>query len=1267
MIRFPLPKALSEGQKLFRVGPIALDKRQAIILLGTLLGYTVVYKQLVRLVHLSPAQAAVIFAPVLVFAVVIAFVPYDGRHLDWWIQRKVSNMLKPRKLLWRHKPKGRKPLRDSIQEALPAETLYWETCRTRDGSYVMVFEIEPVALSLAGPEEQQRVWAATAQMYNQLDFPIIEITRSKRGNVAAYAQNLKDAISRSVTPGQTKLAQYARHHLRFLEQIVPIYNVYDRRSYIVLPYRPPNADTKSRHKRRPGVSDAVRLQKEAEEAYRVLVGRAQVIYGAVSTIGARVRLLTDVELLAFLKDEASSDELPAKKPPTVWEPVTMEVGGFGRLSDKRRAKVLEAVKKTRKKAPPAIGIGDLTLADKIAPDAARIHADYLRIGNRYHATVFLYELPPDIGFGDLQALLHIPGRVKVVKYVKPMPREKAVANMGGRVAELVAADATASDGNVIATQQRALARVTAEASMNQLMTGQESYFELTLLVHCEAESKERLSSLVQDVRTKIAGIRAESKLAREESWEGYVSCLPLGKNLLSKRYCAKPILTNPLACMFTFGSYEINHPDGVLYGINPYSGALIAIDNRELMNPHMTMLGTSGGGKSMAVKALSTRLRMRDHRVVLIDPVGDSKYGPVANAIGGQYVVFGLGTKHKFNPCQIDRNYMDISRLAAAEQAGENQEEARLQAQAAALDGKILKLTELVSLMVAGNEGTAGLTGQEQSLVDQLWYEVYESCGITRDPTTHHKTPPTFRDFFKLLAGKPRLEDLRDRLYPWESGAMRGVFDAQTNVDMDNKYLVLQIAGLEGRPKAAVMYALLEFLNSKLSNPDEISECFIDEFWSLLKYPMAADFCEQLWRSGRARNNAMIAVTQEVREFVGSDQGQNIMSLSASKMILRQQKKTIEILEEFHTFSESQKLQIQNARAGEGYIFIEENQIPLYVTVSEEEKRLFNTDPKKDREWRQQERENADRAARGRALPAPDSAGNAAAPTPLSPAAKARQIAAEDLGEIYVPDEEDYPVHEPEPAQVPAEVLAARAKLPSGDDPAVVCAVVGEGATMAAYNLAGLLARLGAESHTNVLFCDAQGDISDAFLGAALGTTPDSILLGSPTATVQDAVRRDNNSGLTVMAYPEEYEASPKHLIDGCRDEFHVIVVACGWGGYADGWLAQADVVVAAGQEAGELAASADRAETLRGHNGTLLATTGEVSLTPELMARQVYALIGASASGLPLPVDGGRFAALEDQDVGEAFFELVTALLDTPRTTENSTQNSQTKEKEQV
>ncbi len=1299
MYRFPILKALSGEQKVFKLFVIGLDKRQGVIVVVSVFGYWMAYKQLTKVVPLTTAQALVLFGPLFFLALFVAFVKYDGRHFDWWMERKITNAMRPKKLLWRRSRAGRKPLRDSVQEALPAEKIYWEMLRSRDGTYLICLEVQPVSLSLAGVTEQQRIWAAVAQLYNRIDFPIVEITRSREGNVKTYAGTLKRHIVEEVKPHERDLADFARDHLSFLEQMVPLYNVYDRKGYVLLPYKPENPDKKGRHKKRPKVKDAVRLQEEAEEAYRMLAGRYEVVVDAFSRIGARLRLLSDLELLEFLKGQASGEE--DGPPPKMWEPVTLEVGGYGSLAPHKLGRVIKAaqkvrkatVKKGRKPAPPAVGIGDLTLADKISPDAVRIHPDYVRVGNRYHATLFMYDWPPDVGFGDLRGLLSIPGRVKLVKYVKPLSQDKAVNILGGKVAELTAAEHTASDGDVISANQRAIARYSAEQAMSELQTGTQGFFDLSFLIHCEASSKEALASLVQSVKTKLAGIRADAKLAREESWEGFVSSLGF-KNLLSRRYANSGMLTNALACLFVYGSYQIDHPDGVLMGIDPYSGGLIVLDSRELVNPHMVVLGTSGGGKTVTVKALSTRLRMRGHRVVVIDPEGNSGYGRVARAINGQYVVFGVGSPHKFNPCDLGKNYMNISLLASASDAeDEDPEEVRRRALAGALDGKILMLTRLLDLMISGDDGRGGLNATEYGLVDRVWHEVYAEKGVTSDPDTHGNEPPTMRDFFRRLGDYPELKGVRDRLYPWEHGALSDIFDSHTNVDLDNKYLVLQIAGVKGREKAAIMYALLDFLNGQLSNPEEPSDCFIDEFWSLLKYKMASEFAEEMFRSGRARNNAMIAITQEITEFLGSPAGQVIMRISAAQLLLKQQKKTVEIIDEFVDLSEEQKRQIITFQKGEGYLIVEDNQVPVYVVCSPQELRIFNTDAKKEAAYKRAEAaEQPDAAASSgaagflpdgsphpvsrlvdellaengatggrrnrppedttRELVSPESATRELTPPEGPPASPAQEVteqivrgAAEDAEEAGKAAQEAADQTHRLAEELPPFAGLQLPETPPGQAP--VLAVVGEESSLVAYNLAGLLARAGKEQGRRILFADAEGRITRTVFAPLGQPAPDDLLVAPEEPDVVPYLQHDAYSDLCVIGSPDDTRLPAMGLIGRLRTIFDCIVVACGDSMYADDWLRTAGGVASTGAGWGAALAAARIAEDERGANGTILASLGPAG-DPAHPAetRPLFELPPGDAQPYEATRTEGSFATLSDRETGNAFKPLLQELL---------------------
>ena len=82
MYRFPILKALSGEQKVFKLFGIGLDKRQGVIVVASVFGYWMAYKQLTKVVPLSAAQALVLFGPLFFLALCVAFVKYDGRHFD---------------------------------------------------------------------------------------------------------------------------------------------------------------------------------------------------------------------------------------------------------------------------------------------------------------------------------------------------------------------------------------------------------------------------------------------------------------------------------------------------------------------------------------------------------------------------------------------------------------------------------------------------------------------------------------------------------------------------------------------------------------------------------------------------------------------------------------------------------------------------------------------------------------------------------------------------------------------------------------------------------------------------------------------------------------------------------------------------------------------------------------------------------------------------------------------------------------------------------
>ena len=1132
-MREPMVKDLQGARKTTKIGPFAVETHQATILAGLLVFYATFCYYLAGFFGLSTTRAAILLTPVVPAALLFAFYrSRDGYHLDFLIFRKVVAFVRPDVFFKRPRDNvrgGWRSMRDAIQRLIPAEEFHYEMLRCESGTYVVAFRVVPKNLSLIGDTERMRVFRGATELYNALDFPWMEITRSREGSTGRYTRRFGSTTAATIPPEDRKLRKFAAEHAAYLDEELPGLSIFERKGYAVLYYNP-GAEKAARAGasgfgpvdallkvlgfggtggKSPGGKaskrDARRRQEEAEAAYRVLSTRANSFYNGFVRLGCRISALTDMEFLGFLLGQMTDRDEDAERPPTLYEHVSLDPGGYDEIPPEKRDELIREAERFRDEAPPALGIGDL-VADKIAPDTAKVFPDYLAVDGKFRTTMFVSGWPDEVFFGMLADLNRIEGRVKVVKFVDPRPKREAQQILGGRVAALRASAKTADDGNVNAEQQREIATYTNEQALLEINSGRQRYLEMSVLIHLEADSEERLYGMAQEVQDTLAGWNVSSQLAREQMWEGLLSTNAFGHNYLSDRYCPFGMLSRPAACLFSYGSQQIDHEQGAFIGVDTRSNAVMTLDPRQLVNPHGVILGQSGGGKSFVVKCLSTRFLMFGHRQVILDPEGNSRYVRVAKRVGGAYAVIAPGSKHKINPFDLHEDYMnldllddifgdEVDEVDGGEHGGA--EEATRAARMAAVDGKAQEITRMVSLMAVTDDSNSsgavgGLSGAEASFVERAVYEVYDAAGIKRDdPTTHHLPAPIFPDFWETLRGyaegNPIVENLLEKLWSWHSGSLSKIFDAPTNVDLKSKYLVFQISKVGERQKAPVMHAILEFLNGILSNRDEPSDCWIDEAWSLLAFEMSAKFIETMCRSGRARDNAMWLASQAVNEFVESREGNIILDLAATHMIFRHEhQKSARATASIHDLSEEEIDELLNFRPGEGYLVVDQARVPMQVLASEVEEELYNTDPRIESANKARRRNRAETLGRSKATPEAQGRG------------AAREIRREK---------------------------AALPGMPAGDEEMRIYAFVagagGGGSTEAATAVAKLFGRAARKERLYVLAVDASGGSFAEALSAAFGARSRSVAERAPAPGRLPHARR--------------YRPGP-HGVPRCRD-----------------------------------------------------------------------------------------------------------------------------------
>ena len=1242
-MREPVVKDLAGARKTTKIFGVAVETQQAAILAGALVAYATFCYYLAGFLGLSSTRAALWLAPALPVALLFAFYrSRDGYHLDFLMQRKIISLLRP-DVYFKRQAKadpigggpakdGWRTMRDAIQRMLPAEEFYWEMLRNDDGTYVVVFRVIPRNLSMIGDTERMRVFRAATELYNSLDFPWMEITRSKEGSTSRYTRRFRATVAETIPPEWRRLRAFAAEQAAYLDRELPRLSIFERQGYAVLYYNPSQERTKTGGAGsgpigavsrllgfggkalggRPSRKDATRRQEEAKAAYRVLSTRANSFYNAFSRMGCRVEALTGLEFLAYMLGQLTGWDEDSERAPTLYEPVALEPGGYEALPEEKRERMIAEAEAMRDEEPHALGIGDLVV-DKIAPDCVKIFPDHLMVDGRFHATMFVSGWPDEVYFGMLSDLGAIEGRVKVVKYIDPRPKKEAQSILGGRVAALRASARTADDGNVNAEQQREIAQFTNEQALHEINSGRQRYLELSVLIHLEAETPEKLYAMAQETRDVLAGYRVESQLAREQMWEGLLSTGPFGRIRLEGRYCGFGMLSRPTACLFSYGSQQIDHENGVFLGVDTRSNSVMTFDNRQTVNPHGVILGQSGGGKSFVIKCLSTRYLMFGHRQVVIDPEGNSRYVRVAKDLGGAYAVIAPGSKHKINPFDLHEDYMNLDLLEdifgeAEEEEDQDPEEAYEAARAAALDGKAQEITRMVSLMVSTDETSSaggavgGLSGAEASFVERAVYEAYEEKGITRDPATHAREAPIFPDFWAVLSGyagsNELVSGLLEKLWSWHSGALSRIFDAPTNVDLSNRYLVFQISKVKNRQKAPVMHAILEFLNGVLSNPNEPSDCWIDEGWALLAFPMSAEFAETMYRSGRARDNAMWIASQAINEFVESPRGNTILDLAATHMIFRHEhSKSATATASIHDLSPEETEELLNFQPGEGYLIVDQARIPMQVLASEKEHELYNTTPRLEASYKERRRQQAQTDCGVEEVEKPGTEGGGTAEG-----------------------------REWNPAALPGLLT-----LPGGDGPMRLCAFTGDGSVEVATAVARLLGREARKQRLYVLAVDACGGALSGQLCASDdggdGPSPPDDFLRRATADPErmgEHIARSRLSALKVALCPVDCSLPAYALIEAAGEVFDLCVVACkdAESPYAEDWLQAADEVVACSKEnAGRALEAALLAEEKRGANGTMLALTGgagssEPAASGDGAERPLYSLGPAATSG---------------------------------------------------
>jgi type IV secretory pathway VirB4 component len=611
--------------------------------------------------------------------------------------------------------------------------------------------------------------------------------------------------------------------------------------------------------------------------------------------------------------------------------------------------------------------GIITMRDLIAPPSLEIDANYLRIGKRYCRTLYVYGYPRQVFTGWLSPIINLDEILELSLFIYPVESRVVLENLRKKVGQLEASYTINQEKGRVRDPGLEAAIQDAEELRDKLQVGEERFFRMGLYLSLYADTLDELTNITR----KIEGIFGQSlvytKPATMQMEQGFNSTTPIATDQLQ---IYRNMNTGSLSTSFPFTSAELSRNEGILYGLNRHNNGLVLFDRFSLENANMVVFAKSGAGKSFAIKLEALRSLMFGTEIIVIDP--ENEYKELCDAVGGSYLRMSLASATRINPFDLPRVF--------------DQDEADN-----ALQATIISLHGLLRLMMGGatvNNSTgatsyAPLTPAEDADLDLAIINTYARAGITKDPLTHGATPPTMNDLFNTLASMSgNGPGLAARLRQFTTGTFSGIFSEQSNVEINNPFLVFNIRDLEDELRPVGMYIILNHIWSKVKADRKKRLLIVDEAWQLMKYDDSANFMYSLSKRARKYYLGLTTISQDVEDFLSSKMGRAVVANSSLQLLLKQAPSAVDIVAETFKLTDEEKNRLSQFPVGEGLFFAGMNHVIIRILASETESSLISTNPEATEAAR---REQAAADRRDAQLVADQQAGAPQAPGPGAP------------------------------------------------------------------------------------------------------------------------------------------------------------------------------------------------------------------------------------------------------------------------------------------
>lgn len=610
-----------------------------------------------------------------------------------------------------------------------------------------------------------------------------------------------------------------------------------------------------------------------------------------------------------------------------------------RIQKGKKPSVIDSIKnaftKDQKEEIPEKWTGQTSVLDVISPSSVDNGSrDYIVVDGIYHSYLYVagygYRTRNEAAW--LAPLVEAGDNIGISFSFKRMPKDKTLSRISQKTmlnrSRMREVDDTRQDFEEL--DDAISSGFFLKEGMNR---GGQDFYYMTTVIEIAAYDVDELEQRIADVMTLCSSMSMVCKRADYKHGQCFLSSLPiLSVDPDIERKGRRNVLTDSLAASFPFSSFEIYDEGGIFLGLNKYNRSVAILDifdSDKYANANGCIYGTTGAGKTFLLQTMALRFRMQGTQVFIIAPVKGHEYIDACEAIGGKYVKIAPSSKDCINIMEIRKTSLSTDYEIKKDTRNDS-----------------ILAEKLQSLMIFFSLIKNDITQDELNMLDSAVIRTYSNFGIDFDNSSLYaedgsfKKMPTLKDLYNELLSREETKRLSLMIEKFAIGSLAS-FGRETNVDLSNKYIVLDMTEMTDALKPIGMFMALEFVWDKAKESRiQKKVIFLDELWTLIgagANKLAANYVQEIFRLIRGFGGAAIQATQDLSSSFSADTGRygkDILNLSSFKILLHLEEDEAYTAQKYLSLSDEETMQIIRNGRGEALLCANKNKVCIEIKAS---------------------------------------------------------------------------------------------------------------------------------------------------------------------------------------------------------------------------------------------------------------------------------------------------------------------------------------------